>query len=116
MALLAQTTLSHDEWRGLMEAARARFPDLWMPGRSDLCFATTNRQAALKAIAGDADAMVVIGSANSSNTRGAREGGPGRAAAPGCCGSTGPTSCPTTWRARSGSPPAPRPPRRWWKR
>ncbi len=68
VALLAQTTLSHDEWRGLMEAARERFPDLWMPNRSDLCFATTNRQAALKAIASEADAVVVIGSANSSNT------------------------------------------------
>ena len=51
-----------------MEAARTRFPDLWMPNRSDLCFATTNRQAALKAIAAEADAVVVIGSANSSNT------------------------------------------------
>jgi len=68
VALLAQTTLSHDEWRGLMESARRRFPDLWMPNRSDLCFATTNRQAALKAIAEKADAVVVIGSANSSNT------------------------------------------------
>ncbi len=68
VALLAQTTLSHDEWRGLMEAARERFPDLWMPNRSDLCFATTNRQAALKAIAAESDAVVVIGSANSSNT------------------------------------------------
>jgi 4-hydroxy-3-methylbut-2-enyl diphosphate reductase len=68
VALLAQTTLSHDEWRGLMEAARRRFPDLWMPNRSDLCFATTNRQAALKAIASRADAVVVIGSGNSSNT------------------------------------------------
>ena len=68
VALLAQTTLSHDEWRGLMEEARSRFPDLWMPGRSDLCFATTNRQAALKAIAADADAVIVVGSANSSNT------------------------------------------------
>jgi 4-hydroxy-3-methylbut-2-enyl diphosphate reductase len=68
VALLAQTTLSHDEWRGLMESARTRFPDLWMPNRSDLCFATTNRQAALKAIASEADAVVVIGSANSSNT------------------------------------------------
>jgi 4-hydroxy-3-methylbut-2-enyl diphosphate reductase len=65
---LAQTTLSHDEWRDLMEAARKRFPDLWMPNRSDLCFATTNRQAALKAIALESDAVVVIGSANSSNT------------------------------------------------
>ena len=68
VALLAQTTLSHDEWRGLMEAARHRFPDLWMPNRSDLCFATTNRQAALKAIASESDAVIVIGSANSSNT------------------------------------------------
>jgi 4-hydroxy-3-methylbut-2-en-1-yl diphosphate reductase len=68
VALLAQTTLSHDEWRGLMEAAQERFPDLWLPGRSDLCFATTNRQAALRALAGRVDAVVVIGSANSSNT------------------------------------------------
>ncbi|MGP8060560.1 MAG: 4-hydroxy-3-methylbut-2-enyl diphosphate reductase [Acidimicrobiales bacterium] len=68
VALLAQTTLSHDEWRGLMELARGRFPQLWMPSRSDLCFATTNRQAALKAVAADADAVVVIGSSNSSNT------------------------------------------------
>ena len=68
VALLAQTTLSHDEWSGLMEAARRRFPDLWMPNRSDLCFATTNRQGALKAIASESDAVVVIGSANSSNT------------------------------------------------
>jgi 4-hydroxy-3-methylbut-2-enyl diphosphate reductase len=68
VALLAQTTLSHDEWKGLMESAHGRFPELWMPNRSDLCFATTNRQAALKAVAGSADAVVVIGSANSSNT------------------------------------------------
>jgi 4-hydroxy-3-methylbut-2-enyl diphosphate reductase len=68
VALLAQTTLSHDEWAGIVDRARERFPDLWMPNRSDLCFATTNRQAALKAIAGQADAVVVIGSENSSNT------------------------------------------------
>ena len=41
---------------------------MWVPGRSDLCYATTNRQSALKAIAGSVDAVVVIGSANSSNT------------------------------------------------
>ncbi len=68
VALLAQTTLSHDEWADIVERARERFPDLWMPNRSDLCFATTNRQAALKAIAGETDAVVVIGSENSSNT------------------------------------------------
>jgi 4-hydroxy-3-methylbut-2-en-1-yl diphosphate reductase len=68
VALLAQTTLSHDEWAGVQDAVRDRFPEVWMPGRSDLCFATTNRQAALKAIAERARTMVVIGSANSSNT------------------------------------------------
>ncbi len=68
VALLAQTTLSHHDWSGVLEATKARFPDLWMPGRSDLCFATTNRQSALTQIAPRVDAVVVIGSANSSNT------------------------------------------------
>ena len=68
VALLAQTTLPHDEWSGIAAATKARFADLWMPGRSDLCYATTNRQAALRALAGRCDAVVVIGSANSSNT------------------------------------------------
>ena len=68
VALLAQTTLSHREWSGFLEQSRERFPDLWTAGRDDLCFATTNRQAALDAIARRADAVVVIGSANSSNT------------------------------------------------
>jgi 4-hydroxy-3-methylbut-2-enyl diphosphate reductase len=69
VALLAQTTLSHREWGAVAEAARERFPDIWEPGRSDLCFATTNRQAALMGIAARCDAIVVIGSENSSNTR-----------------------------------------------
>jgi 4-hydroxy-3-methylbut-2-enyl diphosphate reductase len=68
VALLAQTTLSHHDWAGVLDAARERWPDLWMPGRSDLCFATTNRQSALQQIAPRCDAIVVIGSANSSNT------------------------------------------------
>ncbi|MEA3020948.1 MAG: 4-hydroxy-3-methylbut-2-en-yl diphosphate reductase [Actinomycetota bacterium] len=68
VALLAQTTLSHHDWAGVLDAARDRWPDLWMPGRSDLCFATTNRQSALQEIAPRCDAIVVIGSANSSNT------------------------------------------------
>ncbi len=67
-ALLSQTTLSYDEWQHLREYAEQRFPDIWMPNRSDLCFATTNRQAALRTIAALADAVIVIGSANSSNT------------------------------------------------
>ena len=68
VALLAQTTLSHHDWADVLEATRQRFPGLWMPGRSDLCFATTNRQSALVQIAERCDAVVVIGSANSSNT------------------------------------------------
>jgi 4-hydroxy-3-methylbut-2-enyl diphosphate reductase len=68
VAMLAQTTLAHHEWYGLLERTRERFPDMWTATRNDLCFATTNRQAALTEIARDADAVVVIGSANSSNT------------------------------------------------
>ncbi len=69
VALLAQTTLSHRDWADVAEAAKGRFPDMWTPGRSDLCFATTNRQQALLQIVDRCDAMVVVGSANSSNTR-----------------------------------------------
>jgi len=68
VALLAQTTLAMQDWAGILDKAKARFTNLWMPGRSDLCFATTNRQTALRAIADRADAVVVIGSENSSNT------------------------------------------------
>jgi 4-hydroxy-3-methylbut-2-enyl diphosphate reductase len=52
----------------LRDYAIAKIPNLWLPNRSDLCFATTNRQAALREISTGADAVVVIGSANSSNT------------------------------------------------
>ncbi len=69
VALLAQTTLSHRDWDGVAVRVRERFPEVWTPGRSDLCFATTNRQSALMAMATRCDAIVVIGSANSSNTR-----------------------------------------------
>jgi 4-hydroxy-3-methylbut-2-enyl diphosphate reductase len=68
VALLAQTTLSHRDWEGVAVAVKDRFPDVWTPGRSDLCFATTNRQAAIEEMAHRCDTIVVIGSANSSNT------------------------------------------------
>ncbi len=68
VALLAQTTLSMHDWQGIAERARDAFPELWTATRNDLCFATTNRQAALQEIATQADAIVVLGSANSSNT------------------------------------------------
>ena len=69
VALLAQTTLSHRDWEGVAVRVKERFPDVWTPGRSDLCFATTNRQSSLLAMAERCDAIVVIGSSNSSNTR-----------------------------------------------
>ena len=69
VALLAQTTLSHRDWEGVAVRVRERFPDVWTPGRSDLCFATTNRQSSLLAMVARCDAVVIIGSANSSNTR-----------------------------------------------
>ncbi len=68
VAMLAQTTLALNEWQGMLDATRERFPNLWTATRNDLCFATTNRQAALREIATRADAVIVIGSANSSNT------------------------------------------------
>ena len=69
VAVLAQTTLSHREWEGVLDFTRRRFPDLWQPSISDLCFATTNRQTALMEIAPRCDAVLVIGSSNSSNTQ-----------------------------------------------
>src|SRR5437016_1155854 len=68
VAVLAQTTLAQNEWAGVVARTRERFPEVWTASRNDLCFATTNRQDALIDIARRADAVVVIGSANSSNT------------------------------------------------
>jgi 4-hydroxy-3-methylbut-2-enyl diphosphate reductase len=68
VAVLAQTTLALHDWQGIVDRTRDEHPDLWTAARGDLCFATTNRQAALRVIAERADAIVVIGSANSSNT------------------------------------------------
>jgi 4-hydroxy-3-methylbut-2-enyl diphosphate reductase len=66
----------------VLDATKERWPDMWMPGRSDLCFATTNRQSALMEMVPRCDAVVIIGSANSSNTRAleklARESGRAR--------------------------------------
>lgn len=67
VAVLAQTTLSTDDWQGVLDATRARYAEVWTPDRSDLCFATTNRQAALRQIVERATTVVVIGSPNSSN-------------------------------------------------
>jgi 4-hydroxy-3-methylbut-2-enyl diphosphate reductase len=69
MALVAQTTLGHHEWEGVLDEASGRFPGLWTARKSDLCYATTNRQAAVEVLARQADLVLVVGSANSSNTR-----------------------------------------------
>ncbi len=69
VALVAQTTLGHHEWEGILREASVRFPGLWTARKSDLCYATTNRQAAVEAVAGRARLVLVVGSATSSNTR-----------------------------------------------
>ena len=73
LAFVTQTTLSVDDTAEIVDILRARFPRIEGPKREDICYATTNRQAAVKAIAADADLVVVIGSANSSNSQRLRE-------------------------------------------
>lgn len=69
VALLAQTTLGLFEWEDVLDTAQDRFPDLWTARRSDLCYATTNRQAAVQELAEQASLILVVGSENSSNTQ-----------------------------------------------
>src|SRR3954467_1068 len=64
VALLAQTTLSHRDWEGVAVRVRERFPDVWTPGRSDLCFATTNRQSSLLAMAAPCAPVGIIRSSH----------------------------------------------------
>jgi 4-hydroxy-3-methylbut-2-enyl diphosphate reductase len=68
IAYLTQTTLSVDETGQIVEALRTRYPELQPPPREDICYATQNRQDAVKAIAPRADVVLVIGSKNSSNS------------------------------------------------
>ena len=69
VALLAQTTLGLFEWEAVLGDARERFPELWTARRSDLCYATTNRQEAVTALAEKCDLVLVVGSESSSNTQ-----------------------------------------------
>lgn len=69
LAFITQTTLSVDDTVEIVAALRARFPAIIGPHKEDICYATTNRQAAVKAIAGKIDALLVIGAPNSSNSR-----------------------------------------------
>ena len=70
---LTQTTLSIDETRGIVEALKARFPRLQDPPAGDICYATQNRQDAIKVIAPRSDVVLVIGSQTSSNTKSLRQ-------------------------------------------
>ncbi|HHY03482.1 MAG TPA: 4-hydroxy-3-methylbut-2-enyl diphosphate reductase [Paracoccus sp.] len=69
LAWITQTTLSVDDTAEIVAALQARFPAIVGPAKDDICYATTNRQAAVKAIAPKIDALLVIGAPNSSNSR-----------------------------------------------
>jgi 4-hydroxy-3-methylbut-2-enyl diphosphate reductase len=69
LAFITQTTLSVDDTADIVAALQTRFPSIIGPAREDICYATTNRQAAVKAIAPKIDALLVIGAPNSSNSQ-----------------------------------------------
>ena len=68
LAFLTQTTLSVDDTAAIVDALKSRFPDIRVPRSEDICYATSNRQAAVKAIAPECERMLVIGAPNSSNS------------------------------------------------
>ena len=69
LAFVTQTTLSVDDTADIVAALQARFPAIRGPHKEDICYATTNRQEAVKAMAPNADAMLVVGAPNSSNSK-----------------------------------------------
>ena len=69
LAFITQTTLSVDDTAAVVAALQARFPAIVGPAKEDICYATTNRQAAVKAVAPHVDALLVIGAENSSNSK-----------------------------------------------
>jgi 4-hydroxy-3-methylbut-2-enyl diphosphate reductase len=73
LAYVTQTTLSVDDTQDIVDALRARFPTIVGPHKEDICYATTNRQGAVKRVAPLVDAMIVVGSPNSSNSQRLRE-------------------------------------------
>jgi 4-hydroxy-3-methylbut-2-en-1-yl diphosphate reductase len=73
LAYVTQTTLSVDDARVIVHALHARFPDIIGPRKDDICYATQNRQDAVKAMSGKVDVVIVVGSKNSSNSNRLRE-------------------------------------------
>jgi 4-hydroxy-3-methylbut-2-enyl diphosphate reductase len=68
LSFITQTTLSVDDTAEIVDILRARFPEISAPAKEDICYATTNRQAAVKAIAPRVQMMIVVGAPNSSNS------------------------------------------------
>lgn len=73
LAFVTQTTLSVDDARAVIDALRRRFPDIVGPRKDDICYATQNRQDAVKTLAAAVDVVIVVGSTNSSNSNRLRE-------------------------------------------
>jgi len=73
LAYVTQTTLSVDETREVIAALKIRFPQIKGPEKGDLCYATTNRQAAVRVLCEEADLLLVVGASNSSNSNRLRE-------------------------------------------
>jgi 4-hydroxy-3-methylbut-2-en-1-yl diphosphate reductase len=73
LAFVTQTTLSVEDTEAVIAALKARFPNIVAPHKEDICYATTNRQEAVKRVAPEVDAMIVVGSPNSSNSQRLRE-------------------------------------------
>src|SRR6202022_4758400 len=73
LAYVTQTTLSVDDTRAMVAALTRRFPNIVGPHREDICYATTNRQEAVKRVAPTVDALLVVGSSNSSNSQRLKE-------------------------------------------
>lgn len=73
LAYITQTTLSVDDTADIVAALQARFPQIQGPKKEDICYATTNRQSAIKSIASEADTVVVVGAPNSSNSQRLKE-------------------------------------------
>jgi 4-hydroxy-3-methylbut-2-enyl diphosphate reductase len=73
LAVLTQTTLSVDEVRATMQVLKRRFPHLHTPPKEDICYATTNRQTAIRQLAEACDLVLVVGSVTSSNSNRLRE-------------------------------------------
>jgi 4-hydroxy-3-methylbut-2-enyl diphosphate reductase len=73
LSYVTQTTLSVDDTEKVIKALRTRYPDIKGPYREDICYATQNRQDAVRELAGKADVVLVVGSPNSSNSNRLRE-------------------------------------------